>query len=129
MIIFLLIFFIIIIINLNVNIIIMIVIIINDSYIRTRITNRTPLMMAAEFNQLESVMFLLKHGAMEQINAVDVFGNTALHFAARNAHPDIAQVIFQSILLLSHFGFHRCVFYASVLASCGTIYYTRIIIL
>jgi len=61
--------------------------------VRTSQLNRTPLMYAARSNQLNAVLYLLKKGAMTTINAFDVNGWTALHFAAAFAHPDIASTL------------------------------------
>ncbi len=54
--------------------------------------NRTPLMFAAKNNHIRVVLYLLEHGIMPFINDQDVAGEAALHFAACQANPDLAQV-------------------------------------
>jgi len=61
--------------------------------IKTSQLKRTPLMYACRANQLNAVLYLLKKGSMLSINAQDVNGWTALHFAAAFASPDLASVL------------------------------------
>ncbi|MCF6776219.1 ankyrin repeat domain-containing protein [Thiotrichales bacterium 19X7-9] len=53
------------------------------------INGQTPLHLAAMFNQLEIINYLLDHGA--DINARDRYGNTALFYAVLNGHLSIVE--------------------------------------
>lgn len=60
--------------------------------------------------QLDVMMFLLKNGAMAEINAVDASGETALHYCVRSGLPDHAQVPYYDQLsyeLLRHTMYYR----------------------
>ncbi len=53
----------------------------------------TALMKACQFDKIDTVMLLLKSGAMADINAQDVKGNAALHYAAINGSADLCTVL------------------------------------
>lgn len=63
-----------------------------DMNIRTSLQQKTPLMVALEFNQLEVVNLLLRRGVMLHLDLVDAKGWTALHYAAVYARPELAVV-------------------------------------
>eukprot|EP01039_Chlorochromonas_danica_P003628 gene3628-3973_t len=51
----------------------------------TKVTKRTPLMLAAERNHMDAVMLLFKYGAMSSIHHLDSQGNNILHRAVGKA--------------------------------------------
>jgi len=60
--------------------------------IRSQLQQKTPLMVALEYNQLDMVTFLLRMGVMMHLELEDVNGWTALHYAAVYARPELAIV-------------------------------------
>ena len=56
----------------------------------------TALMSAAKKGSVDDVLFFLKEGA--DVSAVDDFGWTALMYAARNGHADVAKIIIEKDL-------------------------------
>ena len=63
-----------------------------DVNIRSALQQKTPLMFALEFNQLDMVSFLLRRGVMMSLELQDENGWTALHYAAVHARPELAVV-------------------------------------
>ncbi len=61
--------------------------------LRTTKLRKTPLMIAAECDKLDTLMLLLKCGAMEGVNCADKFGWTALHYATIKATTELAKVL------------------------------------
>jgi ankyrin repeat protein len=61
--------------------------------IKTGRDKKTPLMFAADGNHLDAVFMLLKEGAMTSINAEDIDGRTALHYAATKGTPQLCTVM------------------------------------
>jgi len=59
----------------------------------TAIKRKTLLMIAVEFDQVDTVMFLLRNGAILTLEAVDIDGGTALHYAARFASSLVVQLL------------------------------------
>lgn len=59
----------------------------------TAIKHKTLLMIAVEFDQVDTVMFLLRNGAILTLEAADIDGGTALHYAARFASSLIVQLL------------------------------------
>ena len=60
--------------------------------LRTSIQQKTPLMIALEHNQLDTVLMLLRCGAMMSLELVDVNGWTPLHYAACYGRIELAMV-------------------------------------
>ena len=63
-----------------------------DINIRTSLQQKTPLMLAMEYSQLEVVNLLLRRGVMIHLELVDVNGWTALHYAAAYSRIELAVV-------------------------------------
>ena len=60
--------------------------------LRTAIQQKTPLMIALEHNQLDTMLMLLRCGAMMSLELVDVNGWTPLHYAACYGRIELAMV-------------------------------------
>jgi ankyrin repeat protein len=97
--------------------------------IRTTLQQKTPLMMALQYNQLEAVNLLLRRGVLLHLELKDVNGWTALHYAASYARVELSIVrcvdlgfVFVVVLCYSHLFFSlcmcTCVFY-KILLTCG----------
>lgn len=59
--------------------------------IREKISNATALMYAAEYNHLDAVKILFRHGAV--VNAQDEYGKTALHYAAEHGQLEVIKIL------------------------------------
>jgi uncharacterized protein len=57
----------------------------------TRLTSDTPLIEAAQMNQLDMVRLLLDRGA--DVSATDIMGRTALDWARENSNADMVQLL------------------------------------
>ena len=55
--------------------------------------HKTPLMLAAEKDHIQVMLYLLENGAMYEINKQDFYGNSALHYSAINGKAEHAQVL------------------------------------
>ena len=66
--------------------------------IRTTLRQKTPLMIALEFNQLEVMNLLLRRGVMLHLELEDSNGSTALHYAASYARVEMAMVRISEIV-------------------------------
>jgi hypothetical protein len=62
-------------------------------HILTSSIKRTPLMIAARYGHLDTLLALMEHGSMLSINQQDKNGWTALHFAAAYANELVCQCL------------------------------------
>ena len=65
-----------------------------DPNVKTNANQRTPLHLACQYNNIECVSLLIKHGV--RANAKDCNGNTALHFCCTNGHIGPAILLLQA---------------------------------
>ena len=64
-----------------------------DVHVVTARDKMTALMKACQSDKIETVLSLLKNGAMKNINAQDLRGNSALHYAAMHGSADLCTVL------------------------------------
>merc|ERR1711871_1288941 len=64
-----------------------------DPNLESKKYRKTPLMLAAEKDHIDVMLYLLENGAMYEINQQDLHGNSALHYSAMNGKAEHAQIL------------------------------------